>query len=146
MSTQPKPTVEWTVEDNIARFCTLSFGIEKRPELYRAIADAHNAALADAKTGGWLSQEALDEYAKIEAEHRELQQQFAATEKALSEEVDCVHKTLMQLAAEREKVQALVDEIIKIRDHVKGYGERPPTLFRVEEMCDTALAKVKVGK
>ncbi len=43
-----------------------------------------------AKIVGWLSQEALDEYSKVEAEHRELRE---------------------QLAAEREKVKTLVDAL-----------------------------------
>ncbi len=43
----------------------------------------------------------------------ELEQQLAAAEKALSEEVDCVHKTLMQLADEREQSARNVSALAK---------------------------------
>ncbi len=61
----PKPTGEWTAERvyRVVQCCG-----------HDGLAQEINAELAAAKAGGWLSQEALDEYAKVEAEHRELQQ------------------------------------------------------------------------
>ncbi len=75
MSDQPKPTGEWTDRD------VLDLGLPyDNIDLQSAaqIAEAHNAALDKAKSGGWLSEEALDEYAKVEQEVLQLREQLAA--------------------------------------------------------------------
>ncbi len=106
--TQPKPTGEWTPE-TVQEMCKLALsGYDSE-----TIADAHNAALAAAKAGGWLSNEALDEYAKVEQEVLQLRE---------------------QLAAEREKVQVLVDAL-------EWYAEGLESSRAI-----AALAKVKEGK
>lgn len=58
--------------------------------------------------------------------------QYTLTQWSKPELVAEIDKLRTQLAA----AQAA---IVAIRDQVKGYGERPPALFRVEEMCDDAL-------
>ncbi len=70
-----KPTGEWTG-------ITLSRLIQEKG--YKGAADAHNAALAAAKAGGWLSEEALDEYAKVEQEHRTIVDVLTDTKSALN--------------------------------------------------------------
>ncbi len=64
----------------------------------KSIEQTHNAALAAAKAGGWLSQEALDEYAKVEQEAQQLRD---------------------QLAAERDKANVRETELICERDYFK---------------------------
>ncbi len=75
-----KPIGEWTgmTVANISAGC-----VHITPILRERIAEAHNAALSEAKAGGWISQQALDEYAKVEAEHRELRSQLATLVDAL---------------------------------------------------------------
>ncbi len=53
------------------------------PDYAERLADAHNAALSAAKAGGWLSQEALDEYAKVEQELVQLRDQLSTLVDAL---------------------------------------------------------------
>jgi hypothetical protein len=98
MSTQPKPTGEWTVE-----YVIMELGVNTHWKA-RDIAEAHNAAVAAV----------LEEYNdEVRAAHV-MQQQLAA-EKSLREtaqsNAELWHEEMMkadkQLAAEREKVREL---------------------------------------
>ncbi len=105
MSNQPKPTDEISDFDSGPAYAELAAAIEQATNQERnrwqqfyhdAIRDKEQ--LAAAKSGGWLSREALDEYAKIEAEHRELQQQLAAAQAAIVKVCDwlCINEQGIQ--------------------------------------------------
>ncbi len=119
---------EWTgmTVANISAGC-----VHITPVLRERIADAHNAALSSAKAGGWISQEALDEYAKVEAEHRELRE---------------------QLAAERERINPLVDALKSARkDNDELWTDvttewRAKLHHRIRTTIDAALENVKAGR
>ncbi len=89
------------------------------------------------------------ERAQLAIEIQQLREQLAAAEKALSEEVDCVHKTLMQLTAEREKVQPLVGALKSVRKDNDELWTDVTTEWRaklhhqIRTIIDAALAKVK---
>ncbi len=115
-----QPTNEWTVS-------TIDEWISLNPTTWRSvIVFEHNASLDAAKAAGWLSEEALDEYAKIEAEHQQLRAQLAAEKWSLGKagimkehnatlaaltgrHNEVCYDYAKQLAAEREKVQALAE-------------------------------------
>ncbi len=82
MSDQLKSTGEWTAQ-TVFDLLGRDYGSDgwKRE---RTVADAHNAALDAAKAGGWLSREALDEYAKVEQEVQQLRDQLAAAQAAIA--------------------------------------------------------------
>ncbi len=107
MSDQPKPTTgetasptdtksaqEWTAE-------MVEATLADRPFAASTIASHHNAALAASRAGGWLSQEALDEYAKVEQEHQQLLSQLTAER----EEVARLRTALGQAHIEHERAE-----------------------------------------
>ncbi len=144
----------------------------------RTVADAHNAALtaelpderwvtrqlqaankfceglqqqlAADKAGGWLSQEALDEYAKVEQEVQQLRDQLAAAQAAMKAHdlapIDGVSALDAAIAAAR---QPLVDALCQI-GLLAGSGDRgdnPLTkLEAISERCERELEKVKNGE
>ncbi len=143
--TQPKPTSEWTVS-------TIDEWISLNPSTWRSvIAFEHKAALCEAKAAGWISQEALDEYAKVEAEHRELQQQLAAErDKANVRETELICERdyfKKELAAERDKMQTLVDALKNVRKDNDELWTDVTTEWRaklhhnIRVKCDASLAK-----
>jgi hypothetical protein len=142
MSDQPKPaTGEWTPESVFTLY-----GHPNNPNGWQAIADAHNAAIADART-----EQAHDDRKHWEARVYGLEQQLAAAwrkghadaqEPALKriDELIIIAQCLFplrqlrdQLAVEREKVQTLVDALTSIATDQTLWG----TIAR------QALAKVK---
>ncbi len=120
---QPKHTGEWTRDYVIEMTCQNNFS--------QVIADTHNDAVAKAvaiergagetNTPPDKPQEWTAERLKKSTERERLRKQLAVelekreqSEKALSEEVNCVHETLKQLVAEREKVTLLGESRIAV--------------------------------
>jgi hypothetical protein len=140
---------EWTIIDGVARFGTLSFGTGKRPELYSAIADAHNAALADeqekTKLQGKYACELFDECKKLQEQlvtERELPLYCDIHGTELQRE-SCNHvRTCEQcLAAEREKLVEAAQLVLDSIDAAWG----TPSDYSIGKLRD-ALAEVKEDK
>ncbi len=156
-----KPTGEWTVE-SVKQLVYQATGADLLPDVAKAICDAHNAELAAAKAGGWLSQEALDEYAKVEQEAQQLRDQLAAeregqkhyrglfdeirqtlkplthTDATKKEIIDCVK----QLTAERFKKE-LDAEREKRRIDLEHILDLDRTIQQLREQLAAAQAKLK---
>ncbi len=80
-----------------------------------------NPALGAEKAVGWLSQEALDEYSKVEAEHRELQQQLDAERERHQAIVDGMDSVIGEANTE---IQQLREQLAKAQAAIAEHNEK----------------------
>ncbi len=133
MSDQPKPTGEWDLRrDGIY----ITGTHDKVASSLGEAADAHNAALdAEREDFDKLHAKAL----AWQDEAFQLREQLAAEEKRANDSIEENVRLMNRLAAEREKVQMLVDVLKHIRDNAHPYGIW-------QKVAESALAKVKERK